>query len=63
MENTNISKNTPKSICAIQAAVPAMPPKPNTAAKIATTKNVNAQPIMVVAPLPTTTLGVYNYKV
>ena len=41
---TNSTKNTKKSILAIPTAAPAIPPKPRIAAMIAITRNVIAQP-------------------
>src|SRR3989344_4175096 len=43
-ETTKRINATTNNICAIHAAVPAMPPKPNNAATIATNKKVNAHP-------------------
>ena len=40
---TNSTRNTKNNICAIELAVPAIPPKPKTAAINAITKNVSAQ--------------------
>lgn len=45
-DRTNRMRNNPKSTCAIHEAVPAMPPKPKTAAMSATTRNVRAQLII-----------------
>ena len=42
-EITRNAKNTKKSICAMPADVPAMPPKPSAPAMIATTRNTRAQ--------------------
>jgi hypothetical protein len=46
----NSTRNTKNSICAIELAVPAIPPKPKTAAIKAITKNVNAQLNMIHLP-------------
>ena len=44
----NITRNTTKRILAIPVAVPAIPPKPSTAATMAMIKNVIAQLNLVI---------------
>jgi hypothetical protein len=46
-EITKAIRKTKNNIFAIEADVPAIPPKPSTPATIATTKNVNAQLNMI----------------
>lgn len=48
---TSNTRNTTNRNCAIPEAAPAIPPKPSSAAMIANTKNVSAQPIMITSVL------------